>query len=37
MPGLPVMMLTNFEREYANNYYHSIYDSALVNNFTHKL
>jgi hypothetical protein len=37
LPSVPVVMLTNFDREYANSYYHSIYDSAVVNKFNYTL
>ena len=34
-PTIPTVMLTNFDRSYANNLYHSIYDDAERNNYNY--
>lgn len=32
---IPVVVLTNFDEQFANLYYHSIYDTALVHNYNY--
>ena len=30
-------MLTNYNQQYTNSYYHSIYDNAVINNYNYSL
>jgi len=32
---IPVLMLTNFDQQYTNNFFHSIYDNSIVNNYNY--
>ncbi|XP_023337396.1 nicastrin [Eurytemora carolleeae] len=34
---IPVLMLTNYNQQFSNSYYHSIYDNAVVNNYNYSL
>ena len=35
--NIPVLMLTNYNQQFSNSYYHSIYDNAVVNNYNYSL